>query len=166
MKSVLINIDRKYCYKIAERTKSIDIRRTIPDIEIPFKCYIYEPYDYEYDESYVDYDDEYDVYCYDNMGKVIGEFVCDYITTVKCYPEIRYLLDYPEKDFKSIIHAQMPLSELISYANGNEIYGLNISDLVIYDDPKELNDFIDFYSREKIKEPPQKGWFYYVESGG
>lgn len=41
MKSVLISIAPKYCELIANGAKTIEIRKTKPKIETPFKCYIY-----------------------------------------------------------------------------------------------------------------------------
>ena len=41
MKSVLISIKPKYCELIASGKKTVEIRKTRPKIEPPFKCYIY-----------------------------------------------------------------------------------------------------------------------------
>lgn len=42
MKSVLISIRPKWCGLIASGRKLIEVRKTRPKIETPFKCYIYE----------------------------------------------------------------------------------------------------------------------------
>ena len=41
MKAVLISIQPKWCAKIASGEKTVEIRKTAPKIEAPFKCYIY-----------------------------------------------------------------------------------------------------------------------------
>ena len=41
MKSVLMSIRPKWCNLIASGKKTIEVRKTKPNIETPFKCYIY-----------------------------------------------------------------------------------------------------------------------------
>ena len=41
MKSVLISIQPKWVEKIASGQKTIDVRKSRPKLETPFKCYIY-----------------------------------------------------------------------------------------------------------------------------
>ena len=41
MKSVLISIQPKWCELIANGKKTVDVRKTRPKIETPFRCYIY-----------------------------------------------------------------------------------------------------------------------------
>ena len=40
-KAVLISIRPKWCEKIANGEKTVDVRKTKPYLETPFKCYIY-----------------------------------------------------------------------------------------------------------------------------
>ena len=42
MKSVLISIQPKWCELIASGEKTVEVRKTKPKIETPFKVYIYE----------------------------------------------------------------------------------------------------------------------------
>ena len=42
MKSVLISIKPKWCELIASGKKTVEVRKTRPKIETPFKVYIYE----------------------------------------------------------------------------------------------------------------------------
>ena len=55
MKTVLISIRPKWCQKIISGEKTIEVRKTRPKINPPFRCYIYQT----------------------GKGGVIGEFVCD-----------------------------------------------------------------------------------------
>lgn len=59
-KAVLISIRPKWCEKIISGEKTIEVRKTRPKMNTPFKCYIYE--------------------C--GNGKVIGEFLCDEIINI------------------------------------------------------------------------------------
>ena len=41
MKAVLISIQPKWVEKIANGEKTIEVRKTRPNLQTPFKCYIY-----------------------------------------------------------------------------------------------------------------------------
>ena len=41
MKAVLMSIKPKWCELIAQRKKTIEVRRTKPKLNVPFKVYIY-----------------------------------------------------------------------------------------------------------------------------
>jgi len=41
MKSVLISIQPKWCELIASGKKTVEVRKTKPKLQTPFKCYIY-----------------------------------------------------------------------------------------------------------------------------
>lgn len=41
MKAVLLSIQPKWCELIANRKKTIEVRKTQPKTSTPFKCYIY-----------------------------------------------------------------------------------------------------------------------------
>ncbi len=136
MKSVLISIQPEGCENIAKGKKTIEVKKTRPKIETPFKCYIY---------CTKNRDNEiYKRYKVDDMksGKVIGEFVCDELIQ---YNYDRYFQEYFVAGY---IGAYMPLREmcltqkdLFGYGKGKKLYGWHISNLKIYDQPKELSDF-------------------------
>mgnify|MGYP000588302884 FL=1 len=71
MKSVILSIKPKYCELIASGKKTIEVRKTRPKIETPFKCYVYCTKEY-YRKGNGYFQGKY-------CGKVIGEFVCDEI---------------------------------------------------------------------------------------
>lgn len=98
MKSVLLSIRPKWCELIANGKKTIEVRKTRPRLETPFKCYIYctkpkmitkyvfKPEDYpEYMRPqktvFCKVPDASSPFCSEvnGNGKVIGEFVCDRI---------------------------------------------------------------------------------------
>ena len=129
MKSVLISIRPKYCELIVNGEKTIEVRKSRPKLDTPFKCYIYM--------SQGDLKDlgSYSEWIYKNRMKVIGEFVCDMIEPFTEY-KLLYDGNYVEKE------TRVPTEELLSYKGKNDfLYGWHISDLKIYDKPKELSEF-------------------------
>lgn len=67
MKSVLISINPKWCDLIVAGKKTIEVRKSKPNIETPFKVYIYQTL--SKDRQFVK-----------SNGKVFGEFVCEKVT--------------------------------------------------------------------------------------
>lgn len=128
MKSVLISIQPKWVEKIASGEKTIEVRKTRPKLGTPFKCYIYCTKDKTFAEKTLRGFDENGkaIYYKANKGKVIGEFVCDRIAG----------------DGETIRgNACLTVEEIQDYCNGKDIYLWHISDLKIYDKPKELSGF-------------------------
>ena len=146
MKAVMISIQPKWCELIASGKKTVEVRKTKPKIETPFKVYIYCTKGrgetlWRWDGQYW-YDTQFPKERPNRAdGKVIGEFVCDRINYVRNYGDCVDMYDC----YASCLTA----SEIIEYAkdkNGNFVYtyGWHISDLVIYDKPKELSEFAAF----------------------
>ena len=141
MKSVLISIQPKYVELIASGKKTIEVRKTVPKGNKPFKVYIYQTkkkWIYRLLEKLGLY-----------QGKVIGEFICDradkQIVFHKGITRIM-ILGYKEKLFTLCKAAALSLDELHDYIDkdGKDlelVYGWHISDLKIYDKPKELEEF-------------------------
>lgn len=140
MKSVLISINPKWCELIASGKKTVEVRKTKPKLDTPFKVYIYCTKDNSFAEKTLRGFDENGkaIYYKANKGKVIGEFVCDAIFPMSIYylnPNVRMALrEFP---FTCLTD-----KEIMDYlGNGGEGYGWHISDLVIYDKPRELRRF-------------------------
>lgn len=127
-KSVLISIQPKWCELIANGKKTIEVRKTRPNLEAPFKCYIYCTKG-GYKRLVKDTPNGKVV----GSGKVIGEFVCDYIDEFACDSRAHRKLS----EWGSCLTEQ----EIRDYCNGKTLYGWHISDLKIYDKPKELGEF-------------------------
>lgn len=161
MKAVLISIQPKWVEKIVSGQKTIEVRKTAPKLETPFKCYIYCTkhkekllevlhkgdycYGVKYDSDkpeFIKTFDDTSLIGYWGIGKVIGEFVCDYILTyepTKAWnyggKEIHYLNSTLD-DATCLLY-----DEIEDYGNGKTLYGWHISDLKIYNRPKELIEF-------------------------
>lgn len=134
MKSVLISIRPKWCEKICGGEKTIEVRKTRPKLETPFKCYIYCTMDHPYisvscgELDKLNYRTNTVGRC---NGKVIGEFTCDCIYGLAP-------LNHAPDDVEQ--QACLTREEIVRYLKGVG-YGWHISDLKIYDKPKELGDF-------------------------
>lgn len=134
MKSVLIAIRPQWVEKIANGEKTIEVRRTRPKLEVPFKCYIYET-----KGQYVKFiHGAHTKYGY-GCGKVIGEFVCDKVEKLEEHIEQGGLYYILSDTFNE--QAQLDNWELHDYGKGKTLYGWHISDLKIYDRPRELSEF-------------------------
>ena len=109
MIAVLISIRPKWCEKIISGEKTIEVRKTRPKMDTPFKCYIYK--------------------C--GSGKIIGEFLCDQIIEDRTY-------GHNEKFYRA---ACMSAYDAAAYAMQSPMYGWHISNLKIYDHPREMSSF-------------------------
>lgn len=173
MKSVLISIQPQWCELIASGKKTIEVRKTAPKSKTPFKVYIYCTNSKEKlwvlketeraftPEKIASICAAKDVGgTYKANGKVIGEFVCDKIQ------EITYTQIYNFGRYKDVCEAETRLDfyALDDYLKQKNGYGWHISDLVIYDKPRELSEFYDDDNilPTPLKRPPQS-WCY-VES--
>ena len=168
MKSVLISIQPKWCELIASGKKTVEVRKTRPKVETPFKCYIYMTAG---DAVYPVTINGSPYTCSNVGGKcVIGEFVCDFITNYEAelwddetYERIQEFYEpddfaeYGEYEYQTLADngddfwkeqhlckvSCMSSEELREYLGLgiNKFYGWHISDLVIYDKPKGLSEF-------------------------
>ena len=156
-KAVMLSIRPKWVEKIANGEKTIEVRKTRPKLQTPFKCYIYctQPkYPHE-DFILTDYPKPQ----FYGGGKVIGEFTCD-----------QFWIGTPHNTNPLFCMAAcMDGFDTEKYAKGKTLYGWHISDLRIYDTPKELSEFTGLRDTKfgaaphEIKRPPQS-WGY-VEEG-
>ena len=166
-KSVLLSIKPKYCELIASGKKTIEVRKTRPKIDVPFKGYIYctKPSKkhqticgcmilnsdelYRHPKQGIKYGDSIELMCCndeyseDNFlnGKVIGEFICDRIIDIDCDSFAPF-----DKALDLYIDKQCCLTrdEFFAYTQGRCAFGFHISYLIIYDKPKDLDEFMAF----------------------
>ena len=143
MKSVLISIQPKWCHRIIDGEKKIEVRKTKPKLATPFKVYIYcsaGSYDWRKDPWTTAYRPPNGEIT--NMSQmVIGEFVCDCITPLYnvCTDDWRLLHGGLHKIEKQLVGmACLTEGELHEYASGRYCFAWHISELKIYDKPREL----------------------------
>lgn len=146
MESVLISIKPKWCKLIASGKKTVEIRKTRPKIETPFKCYIYCAQDFADSRTRRKRNEFWIGEPLNNVSKgryigngmVIGEFVCDYILEITLDPYGHHEYFISDDDLNA---SCLNVNDLWRYANGKTLYGWHISDLVICDKLKELSEF-------------------------
>ncbi len=141
MKAVLISINPRWCELIASGKKVVELRKTKPKLKTPFKCYIYETKDKEYEHIGVcGYKTDGSPYHFlHGVGKVIGEFICKGIEDVyQCNSGWAHAYACIPKD-KFFDYLGIPQGTHLGY--DKKAFGWLISDLVIYDKPKELKEF-------------------------
>lgn len=141
-KAVLISIRPKWVEKIANGEKTIEVRKTKPKLETPFKCYIYCTLPKYPHEDFIATD--YPRPQFYGGGKVIGEFVCDCITPLYnvCMDDWKRLAGGLHNIEKELVNqACLTEAKLHTYAGGKNCFAWHISDLRIYDTPKELSEF-------------------------
>ena len=143
-KAVMLSIRPKWVEKIANGEKLIEVRKTRPKLQTPFKAYIYCTQGKDARRLR------------GSWGKVIGEFTCD-----------QFWIGTPHNTNPLFCMAAcMDGFDTEKYAKGKTLYGWHISDLRIYDEPRELGEFRkpEFptglrLEDDEIKRPPQS-WCY------
>lgn len=181
MKAVMISIRPEWVHKILSGEKTVEVRKTAPKIETPFKCYIYctlsgsnELFREILNGDVAEWNRGK---WSDRKGNVVAEFICN---RVEDFTTNYYTMHRPQT-LRIAREACISLHELNEY-EGNAIclYGWHISDLKVYDKPKKLSEFKPwhrecFYSdlglaipkchechKCKIERPPQS-WCYVEE---
>lgn len=154
-RGIMYSIQRRHVENIEKGLKTLEIRKKRPSRECPFTAYIYETKGHG------------------GRGKVIGEFVCDYIIEYEsefwkcnnvldtCMEQIKKVIWIDDEDgekhygyitgnevnnpddnalCKTACLSYKEIREYIGYGN-KTFYGLHISQLKIYDKPKEFSEF-------------------------
>ena len=160
---ILISIQPKWVQLIGNGLKTIEVRKNIPKLKPPFKCYIYCTKSlYEIDNKYIDvFEDHITIKSRDleNLnaweqpcnGMVIGEFICTGF-------------QYIETNSPCYIHSDildtscLTADQLRDYANGaSMLYGWMIENVKLYKKPRKISEFkqtkvIRGYHKNKIRE--------------
>lgn len=168
MRAVLISIRPEWVDKILTGEKTLEVRKTRPNLGTPFQCYIYctkgrKPWVL----------DGFPGIRQD--GNVVAEFTCDKITRLTHVgfmgdprPAELAAIDgkwgaiAPEFDFSKTC---LSIEQIEKYLVGGNGYAWHISNLKIYGKPKPLGNFTKlkitrfWTSEENITRPPQS-WCY------
>ena len=150
MKSILLSIKPKYVELIARGEKTIEVRKSAPK-EVPFKAYIYCA-NGEYSPTNCGKKSISDCLILNRNvvnGKVIGEFICDRIICSQAYFDSQgknHLTNVFPDDIKKTCLDEYDLWDYIAgkAVKANQMYDgylWHISDLKIYDKPRELSEF-------------------------
>ena len=169
-KAVMLSIRPKWCTKIASGEKTIEVRKTKPKLQTPFKCYIYCTMPETRDPHNILELHGVDGKIRKANGKVIGEFICDQIIDAWWdYVPDAITREVTGGNLEALDGTGMTDGELFGYVGDSmsgHCYGWHISDLKIYVQPRELTEFRkpEFptglrLEDDEIKRPPQS-WCY------
>lgn len=140
MKAIIQSYTPQECERIINGQQTIKVCKTAPK-DTPFKVYMYctkDGYMYRcrFDENRLAIPELWN-------GKVIGEYVCDWTGEITPHFDIpqhinQYLHHYP-----AILgwNDCMSFEEMKSYLGNRKGRDLHISNVKIYDNPKELKEF-------------------------
>ena len=175
MECVLISIKPKWCELTANGEKTIEVRKTKPKLNTPFKCYIYctkpsKKYQtvagsmvlnddelFKLPNGEIKYGNSIELIAYDNYskdnflnGKIIGEFICDKITSFS-FDTYYHTLTHRHGGYNVSLGAFseqelyskscLSFADIYEYIGERYGYAWHISNLKIYDEPKELGEF-------------------------
>lgn len=149
MRKVLASLKPYYYYLVGEGIKTIEVRKNMPkasdwDNEVLF----YMSKDVK---SFAKIPKEFQEKYRKHFGKVGMQFVCDNIEKYDydcCpHPELGYNIgddcgdNWYNIDDEELQKTGLTNEDFKKYGKGKDIYGWHISELKIYDKPKDLNDF-------------------------
>ena len=167
MKAILMSIRPEWCDLIIRHKKTVELRKTCPRLQTPFKVYIWCTkartfWARVHGNGWQQLDE-----------RVIGEFICDDIRRIG--PEYCVV----KEDIESAIAGScLTVPQVkdyagwksgLSYADLKDLYGWHISDLRIYDRPRKLQELTGLRNTRFDMEPveithPPQSWGY-VEDG-
>ena len=144
MKSVLRSIKPYWFYLICEGKKAIEVSKKAPTAKDWDKItYLYCSKDMKsFNSIPKEHRERYRKY----LGKVGARFVCDKVIKT-CGWRLRgntgWCAKRTEAEEKFPTSACLTIDEIVEYAGGegHEVSGWHISDLKIYDEPRELSEF-------------------------
>ena len=187
MKAIMLSIQPQWVEKILNGEKTIEIRKTMPKCKLPVKVYIYETakkvlvgQHFERSKAlsnfYAGNKAEYVIrndYYY-GKGKVVAEFTLKEVYKYGCGLN-------PTNVLESACLTFQDLEKYLNFKSRREPYDYpdfctwHISDLKIYDKPKELGEFKigkkramdcgygDYNIYEEILTRPPQSWCYVEE---
>lgn len=146
MNKIMLSIRPEWAEKIVTGEKTIECRKSKPNIDPPFTCYIYCTKGKTLYRSRVDKKTRLTQHANKSVqhhivmnGKVIGEFICDKLVWCVSHPSI--FAGRPLFHIKALSDACMGQDEAETYSGGRDLVGWHISDLKIYNEPKSLSEY-------------------------
>lgn len=145
MKAVLMSIKPNWCKLIWSGMKNVEVRKTCPKIETPFKVYIYCTEAGSWWQRFPK------TGLQQMNGRFIGTFVCDkidrmtHIGTTSNEKSYELYVETSDSEYEyadELLQAAcLTKAEAEKYLKGSDGYGWHISDLKIWNEPVKLKDF-------------------------
>ena len=162
MKAIMISIKPKYVAKILNGEKTIEIRKTMPKCDLPIEVYIYCTKDnHQMMKQFGEYHFNKNIggYCGFN-GKVVAKFTLNKVGIIHDFlngleetePSNRHITISTQDELLS--SSCLTEEELRTYGGK---YAIHISDLEIFDKPKELSKFRKCYRSKGY--PQNQSWY-------
>lgn len=141
MKSVLASLKPYYYYLVGEGIKKIEVRKSQPKADDWNKeTYFYMSKD---EKSFAKIPKEFQEKYRKHFGKVGLKFVCDNVYPIKNqYSD--FVVANATKCETNVIARQscLDFDDMVKYLGNKDGYAWHISDLVIYDKPKYVGEFV------------------------
>ena len=146
-KAILISIQPKWVAKILNGEKTLEIRKTFPKCDLPIDVYIYCTKGNGIKDFITMY--KHDLAtdeiggCYCN-GKVVAKFTlnkCEYIYHDFSQPKLQFETDtFPWYElFEKSCVSRDNMEDYLGFGKG---FAWHIDDLEIFDNPKEISEFV------------------------
>ncbi len=147
MKAVLISIRPEWVWKILNGSKTVEIRKNTPFyVDAPFRCYIYctkggrgklmvnaRAENPAITAGSANEREQAEAFGYEVAnGKIVAEFTCDRFGKIDPSGEIQKW---------AMVDACLTREDVYKYLGGDYGFGWRISNLKIYDHPRELWEF-------------------------
>ena len=159
MKAILLSIRPNWCKLIWSGMKTVEVRKTRPKLETPFRVYIY----CTGHDGWIMKSPKAGVQKMDS--RVIGEFTCSYIAPIfraaawnpgepaKLYARCAdgcCRKGYTDQLLRDACLNRADVEKYFDGLNGLAGYGWHISELKIYDKPKSILDFHRAVDKTKL----------------
>lgn len=147
-KAVMLSVRPEWCEKIISGEKTVEVRKSMPKLSAPFKCYIYCT------KGDISYPVREGMVCHNSGGRVvIGEFVCSEVESFTT----DYRMDR-EQTMRISRQSCVGMMDLAEYEyDAPCLFAWHISQLVIYDKPLSA---MDFYKPDKCPYNKEDGCSY------
>ena len=160
MKAVLMSIHPKWCAKIFNGSKTIEVRKSRPSLDMPFKVYVYQT-KHKGGKAIVS-EVLNSIY---GGGKVIGSFVCDKIEKIEFQTQCSSTLSERWTFNRIAKQACLTAVDMSAYLNGDNGYGWHITEPKLFDKPRGLGEFLTpsgtggVWGNRYLSRPPMS-WCY------
>ena len=136
MKAVMLSLRPEWCKKIFDGSKSIEVRKSRPSLDMPFRVYVYQTKHKGGKKIVSEVLDS--VY---SGGKVIGSFVCDRIVDIQSNGDDCGNYWHEWDDECGIEAMCLSYEELETYLGKSVGYGWHITEPKLFDKPRDITEF-------------------------
>lgn len=163
MKAILISIRPRWVAEILNGKKTIEVRKSAPKCELPIEVYIYCTKGVglqKFGNKYFTQEGQYPV----RNGKVVAKFTLNKIENfINGMNELEREWDgKPDAEYdyfayeKALEKACLTYDEADEYCPDQSFYAWHISNLQIFDEPKEISEFK--YEKKKVRLTGKYHW--------